>query len=161
MSNDEPPDRLPALYAAGSEQWIHAEQMRWTILYNFLVGNTVLLVAWSTLFVSLISNSHSVGLKIVLIGFCVIGIGGSIVWTFLVRRSNQFSERYFATGVNLERMLLPPDSEPVGPFCISEQHRGSGGPVKTHVVLMAVPIVFGAVYLALMIVSIFAAAERL
>jgi hypothetical protein len=54
--------------------------MRWTILNNFLVGNTILLVAWSTLFVALVEGVHSVGLNIVLIGFCGVGIAGSVVW---------------------------------------------------------------------------------
>jgi hypothetical protein len=51
------------LYDVASSHWIHGEQMRRTILYNFLVGNTILLVAWATLFVGLLQNRDSVGLK--------------------------------------------------------------------------------------------------
>jgi hypothetical protein len=100
-----------AVYSAASQQWVHAEQMRWTILYNFLVGNTILLVAWSQLFAALLapSNVHAVGLNIVLIGFCGIGIGGSIVWIFLGLRANRFSQQYFEAGLRLEEQLLSPD----------------------------------------------------
>ena len=159
--SDQPPEHVEAVYVAASEQWIHAEQMRWTILYNFLVGNTILLVAWSTLFAALTSNAQSVGLNIVLIGFCGVGVGDSIVWTFLEFRANRFSERYFHTGQELERLLLPKDGNLLGPFGVTAKHRSEGGLVKTHVVVVAVPIVFAAIYLALMIVSVYAAAGRL
>lgn len=161
MSNHERPHDVEAVYAAASEQWIHAEQMRWTILYNFLVGNTILLVAWSTLFAALVPNVHSVGLKVVLIGFSIIGIAGSVVWAFLELRSNRFAERYFAAGLELEQLLTPKEGEPLGPFGIAAKHRSQGGLVKTHRVVVTVPIVFAAIYLALLIVSIYAAAGRL
>lgn len=159
MSNDA--DHVEALYAAGSQQWIHAEQMRWTILYNFLVGNTILLVAWSTLFVALVAGGRSVGLNIVLLGFCGVGMAGSVVWAFLELRANRFAERYFEAGLTLEQLLLPQESAALGPFGISAQHRSGGGLLKTHIVVVAVPIVFGAIYVALLIVSIYAAAGRL
>src|SRR5215470_14009669 len=83
------------LYAVASDHWIHGEQMRWTILYNFLVGNTILLVAWATLFVGLLQNPKSVGLKVVQIASCVLGFLGGIVWAMLEIRANRFSEGFF------------------------------------------------------------------
>jgi hypothetical protein len=157
---DQPSDHADAIYAAASQQWIHAEQMRWTILNNFLVWNTILLVAWSTLFVALISSPHSLGLKIVLIGFSGVGFGGSIVWVFLELRANRFSEQYFETGLKLERLLLTDGNKLNGPFGISAQHRSQGS-VKTHRVVVTVPIVFAAICLALLVVSIYAAAGTL
>lgn len=166
MTNHQrPADHLTARYAAASEQWVHAEQMRWTILYNFLVGNTILLVAWSALFAALVDNAQSVGLPVVLILFCGIGIAGSIVWAYLQRRSNRFTVEFFETGLALEEQLLPEDLPPEGrgrsgPFTTRSRHQGGGGP-KTHVVVVAVPAVFGAIYLVLLVVSIYAASGRL
>ena len=150
-------DHLPAVYAAGTNQWIHAEQMRWTILYNFLVGNTILLLAWATLYATLLSHPGSLGLRIVLIGSCFVGICGGVVWTFLEHRANGFSEQYFKTGLDLERLLLNEQTDVTGPFLATEQHRAHGGPIKTHVIVVAVPIVFSTIYLVLLIVSICAA----
>jgi hypothetical protein len=161
MSNHELPNHTAA-YAAASQQWIHAEQMRWTILNNFLVGNTILLVAWSTLFVALVEGVHAVGLNIVLIGFCGVGMAGSVVWAFLELRANRFADKYFEAGLALEQGPGPVPQEPNvrGPFWIAHQHR-SDGLLKTHKVVVGVPIVFAAIYVALLIVSIYAAAGRL
>jgi hypothetical protein len=38
------------LYQAASEQWAHAEQIRWTLLYNYLTASMILLLAWTTVF---------------------------------------------------------------------------------------------------------------
>ena len=97
MNGEMPPSgvcHIPAVYAAATDQWIHAEQMRWTILYNFLVGNTILLVAWATLYAAFVSDVSSLGLRIVLIGSCAVGVLGGVVWAFLEHRANGFSERY-------------------------------------------------------------------
>jgi hypothetical protein len=40
--------RVNTLYEVASHHWVHGEQMRWTILYNFLAGNTILLLAWAS-----------------------------------------------------------------------------------------------------------------
>jgi hypothetical protein len=168
---------VAAIYAAATDQWIHAEQMRWTILYNFLVGNTILLVAWSTLYAAFTSHPTSLGLRIVLIGSCGVGMFGGVVWAFLEHRANRFSERFFKTGFALEQLLSKAEpstpktgsaelasgdgrqntTEIVGPFITTDQHRAQGGPIKTHVIVVAVPIIFSAIYIGLLMVSIYAA----
>jgi hypothetical protein len=75
-------DDMRAIYTSAVQQWIHAEQMRWTILYNVLVGNTILLVAWATLYTALVSRPDSLGLRIVLVGSCAVGAAGSVAWAF-------------------------------------------------------------------------------
>ena len=89
------------LYEVASSHWVHGEQMRWTILYNFLVGNTILLVAWATLFVGLLQNRDSVGLKVVLNAACGLGFVGGIVWALLENRANRFAEGFFEKGLEL------------------------------------------------------------
>jgi hypothetical protein len=168
MTNEVPsvvdPDDRRTVYSAASDHWIHAEQMRWTILYNFLVGNTILLVAWSTLYSALLQKS-SLGVRIVLIGLCVAGFFGSVVWVFLEQRANRFTEQYFQAGLSLEQQLryLPmSEASPVenarGPFAANDQHRAAGGAIKTHVVVIVVPTAFALIYVLLLVVSIYASA---
>jgi hypothetical protein len=151
---------LEQLYVAATSQWIHADQMRWTILYNFLVGNTILLVAWSTLFAALLSHQSSIGLRIVLIGSCSVGLGGGVLWALLESRSNRFSKLYFDVALDIERRLSARLAGVPGPFVVADQHRRGGSPVKSYRVLIAVPLVFAAVYVGLLIVSVYAAAGR-
>lgn len=152
---DHDRDDARTIYTAGSSHWIHADQMRWTILYNFLVGNTILLVAWSTLFAALLQKPSSLGVRIVLIGLCLVGLIGSLVWFLLEGRANRFSEKYFQAGLRLERQLQPGDLK--GPFATNEQERTQGR-VKTHVVVIAVPLTFALIYVGLLLVGVYSAA---
>ena len=126
---------LGSLYAAASEQWVHAEQMRWTIFYNFLVGNTILLVSWSTLFVALLSHRDSVVLRGVLTGACVVGFAGGIVWTLIQDRANQFSESFFKIGRSLEEQLSPGGGRLTGPFAGIHPVREHPNWIKSHRIL--------------------------
>jgi hypothetical protein len=151
---------LEQLYVAATSQWIHADQMRWTILYNFLVGNTILLVAWSTLFAALLSHQSSIGLRIVLIGSCSVGLGGGVLWAFLESRANRFSKLYFDVALAIERRVSARLDGTPGSFVVADEQRRGGSPVKSHRVLIAVPLVFAAMYAGLLLVSIYAAAGR-
>jgi hypothetical protein len=153
-------EALQSLYAAATQQWMHAEQMRWTVLYNFLVGNTILLVAWSTLFAQLVSSPWSIGLRIVVIGFCPIGMLGGILWAFLQARSNTFAKHYFGAAFELEKALCRSLDGARGACAIADEHRRAGV-INTHRVVVAVPAVFAAVYLGLLLVSIYAAVGRI
>jgi len=135
--------------------------MRWTILYNFLVGNTILLVAWSTLYSALVQKPSSLGVRMVLIGLCVAGFCGSVVWAFLEQRANRFAEQYFRAGLRLERQLRylstaqeSADEGADGPFATNDRHRAGGGVIKTHVIVIAVPIAFAIIYTFLLVVGI-------
>ena len=152
------PDDLRTIYSAGSNQWVHAEQMRWTILYNFLVGNTIVLLAWSTLFAALVQKPSSLGVRIVIIGLCLVGFIGSVVWALLEHRANRFAERYFLAGLELERRLLGGLDAVPGPFTTNDQHRTQGGAIKTHVIVIAVPVAFAVIYVGLLVVGVYAAA---
>jgi hypothetical protein len=166
MTNEPSPEAAAdrrTVYSAASDHWVHAEQMRWTILYNFLVGNTILLVAWSTLYSTLIEKPSSLGVRIVLIGLCVAGFFGSVVWAFLEQRANRFAEEYFRAGLSLERRLHESSKAPEsadedknGPFATNDRHRASGGVIKTHVIVIAVPIAFAIVYTFLLVVGVYA-----
>jgi hypothetical protein len=52
---------LRALYTATSDHSVHAQQMRWTILNNFLIGHTIFLLAWTQLFTTVITHPAAAG----------------------------------------------------------------------------------------------------
>src|SRR5437870_6750726 len=111
------------LYQAASQHWAHAEQIRWTLLYNYLMASTILLLAWATVFAS------STGARLpryIQAGLAAAGALLSALWVALGARATGFVSMYAATGRGLEPQLpiLPgPDPVAVGPFASASQHR--------------------------------------
>ena len=57
LAPEEPDPRHPSalrhsdpVYAVASQHWVHAEQTRWWILYDFLMANSILILAWATIY---------------------------------------------------------------------------------------------------------------
>ena len=89
---------------------------------------------------------------------CALGFIGGMVWALLENRANRFAEGFFEECLDLEKQLTG-SSGIFGSFGGMTQHRPKGL-VKTYVVLVVVPIVFAALYVALLVISVFAAAGR-
>ena len=64
-----------SLYQAAVQHWSHAEQVRWTLLYNYLMASTILLLAWATVFASAVPHTISWPKRIVLVAFPMGGPG--------------------------------------------------------------------------------------
>jgi hypothetical protein len=49
-----PPDgeNLRTVYTATTDHWIHAEETRWSLLYNYCMASSILLIAWAEVFTS-------------------------------------------------------------------------------------------------------------
>jgi hypothetical protein len=107
-----------SVYSAISQHWVHSEQIRWTLLSNFLMGNSILLVAWATIFVG--SNTPPVWARTsVLVVFASAGLVLSFAWIGIVLRSGKFRDMYAKLGSKAEGQ--PP---PVGaPFTSAEAVR--------------------------------------
>jgi len=150
---DDQDTRL-ALYQAASQHWAHAEQIRWTLLYNYLMASTILLLAWATVFAS--NSSH----PIVQFVFAAAGAILSALWVALGARATGFVSMYSATGRSLEPLpeQLAGEVARVGPFAAAARHRSSmtgvGRFAPSHFVLWLVPTLFLVVYLALLYLSI-------
>jgi ADP-ribose pyrophosphatase YjhB (NUDIX family) len=142
------------LYQAASQHWAHAEQIRWTLLYNYLMASTILLLAWATLYAS--SAQHP-KVQVVLAGA---GAMLSALWVALGARATGFVSMYAATGRALEPSSQTPDSDgaTLGPFASAAQHRISGTGIgrlaPSHLVLWLVPSLFLLVYAILFFLSV-------
>jgi hypothetical protein len=91
-----------AIYQIAQNQWEHAEQLRWTVLYNFLVASTILLLAWGAVFGTAPGSSKQ---TYVLMIFCFVGGFVSIFWVALVIRANRFVKYHSIKAQELEASL--------------------------------------------------------
>ena len=134
---------------------MHSEQIRWTLLSNFLTANSILLVAWATIYVA-DGRPRPWARTCVLVAFASAGLFLSLVWVGIVLRSGKFVKMYIDFGCKVEGQMQP---DP-GPFTSAEILRsnikGLAKIARSSRVLLAVPIVFALLYLFLICVSPFA-----
>ncbi len=143
-------------YQIASQHWAHAEQIRWTLLYNLLVANTILLLAWVSLFVA---QPGSGATPIILIALCATGLLISSVWAFLAHRANGFVDMY----AKVARAWETPAAERL-PFTAAIAYRqslhGLSAFIRTGRVVIGVPLLFTLMYLVLGALSIRAAVRH-
>ena len=78
---------------------MHAENTSWNRFYNFLMGNSILVLAWATIYVS---STHSVMSMIVMIAICLLGGISGPPWSNLGVRGRESLREYCNTGLSLE-----------------------------------------------------------
>lgn len=136
-------------YQVASQHWAHAEQIRWTLLYNYLMASTILLLAWATIFTS--SNRYR---GLVLLVLSLAGVALSSVWVALGVRATGFVKMYEGVGFAAEAAVQAVG----GPFAAARQHRqsvsGIGRLTPSGFVLRFVPSMFVTLYLLLALVSV-------
>ena len=146
-------------YQAVNQHWTHAEQERWSILYNFLMASTILLLAWSAIYAS--ENSWK---WIALISFSFVGFLTSIMWLMIGARVNKFIKRYGELGEKIEEKLKLYE---YGPFYCGQKIRADENvskksesifeflsfSISSSFFVLAVPILFVLVYIVLFILS--------
>ena len=156
---------LLVAYDALNRHWVHAEQERWTILNNFLLASTILLLAWAALF----GASASVKKGVALILLSVAGLGLSVLWVAISSRASIFVDLYCRMGEDIEEELSLGD----GPFTKAKddiRDRGRvesrltgrvdllinwiGSKIKSRVFVIVVPGVFGLIYVLLLLLSL-------
>jgi hypothetical protein len=145
------------LHAAWTQHWAMQASARWTILYNFLVVSTLLILAWAASF-----GFQGEGWikKLVLGTFSLIGMLLSIVWVSVAERANLFLSRYREGGQQIEQVLRGESRFPnntAGPFETAE-HLRSGSKtswlsIRAGHLLIAIPVAFLVIYLILFTVS--------
>ncbi|HXL34331.1 MAG TPA: hypothetical protein VN953_05395 [Gemmatimonadales bacterium] len=142
---DTAPTRCPELYQAATQQWAHAEQIRWTLLYNYLMASTILLLAWATVYAA---HSAFRSRPWLLALLAAAGAIVSLAWVGLGLRASSFVDAYAQTGKALEGPLGAN-----GPFARAQQHReglkGWSACINSRRVVAGVPGLFSALYLVL------------
>ncbi len=152
MQNSERPSGdVLAIYQIANDQWAHAEQLRWTVLYNFLVANTILLLGWVAVFAINTSSYRKTGTLVV---FCVTGLCVSLGWLALGIRASRFVRDHAIKATELEA-ALPPDWRLFG---ATEEYRrrlkGFHAWNTTRHAVKLVPLVFLILYLVLLWLSL-------
>jgi hypothetical protein len=89
---------INTIYQEASNHWIHAEQIRWTLMYNILTANSILILAWAALSAT---EGRFYLLQIGSSLLCITGILLNIVWICLQLRSNSFTDSYSKYAIDL------------------------------------------------------------
>lgn len=130
-------DAISTLYEVLAQHWAHAEQPRWTLLYNYSMASTILLLAWAAVFVS----GPSVRKRLILLTFSIAGFLVTMLWLVLQIRANGFVHMYESAARQTELSLAPSCS---GSFRSSENYRNSFGWMKRHLgTRFVAPLVLG------------------
>jgi len=80
------------IYDSYRELVIHSENVSWNRFQNLLIINSVLVVAWATLFSS--SSAPLFSAKIAMSAISFFGMFIGVAWTFLDKRSRQYLDHY-------------------------------------------------------------------
>jgi len=128
---------VSTVYQVLAQHWAHAEQIRWTLLYNYSMASTILLLAWAAMFTA----ASGAGKRIVLLTLAAAGFLVTLLWLVLQIRANGFVHMYESAALEAERQLAP--SFP-GSFQHSQRYRNSFGWIKKNLGTRRVaPIVLG------------------
>lgn len=90
------------LYPSLVQMIIHAETISWNRYYNFLMFNTILILAWATIY---IQHPRPYLAQVVLATMCVIGGVSGVTWAALGYRGRKFLYEYINLAVKFEKDL--------------------------------------------------------
>lgn len=81
------------IYESYRELIIHSENLSWSRFQNLLIINSILVVAWATLFTA-ISHDSNYSAQVSMSAISILGIITGVAWAYLGKRSRQYVERY-------------------------------------------------------------------
>ena len=140
MTHSEP------AYSITAQHWVHAEQTRWWILYDFLMANSILILAWATL----LAGSELTIRKPVLLLLSAAGLLLCVLWVTLSHRASGFVDMYSNFGLAAEEQY----PAMIGPFTRANTYRlGLGSLLTSRTVLIVIPTIFAVVYLSFIVLA--------
>jgi hypothetical protein len=137
-------------------RWQHSEQIRWTLFNNFILAQTVLVLAWSTVFASGLADIGSTWrFKIaVLVLLSLAGATVSVLWAAIASRANRYHELHFISKARESEKWLPPEYRFFEEASkLQATDRGLGVAGRSSAVQLAVPWVFFALHSVLLFAS--------
>ena len=147
---------LTTAYSAIVQHWVHAEETRWTLLYNYFMGSSILLLAWAAVF-----TSASPGRRFLLVVLAASGLVISVLWICLLDRASGFIRMYSDLGRSVEESLKARERDGNDfalPFTCADKHRDAITGIRrfgaSWVAAIVVPAVFLGVYLVLLIFAL-------
>lgn len=142
-------EHLKTAYDATVQHWVHAEETRWSLVTNYFTGSSILLLTWAAVFTS----EHVSHRKLISGVFALIGLVISIVWAVLAYRSNAFVIAYREEAAKLETKLAKSEAEAF-PFHVARTVGKKTHGVNTRATVVVVPLLFAAIYLILIVLSL-------
>lgn len=87
------------MYSSIIQMIIQAETITWNRFYNFLMFNTILILAWATIYAS---DPRPNMAQMVLVTMCILGGISGVAWAALGFRGRKFLEEYINLAVKFE-----------------------------------------------------------
>jgi hypothetical protein len=127
---------------------IHAENISWNRFNNFLLTDSVLVIAWATIYSSGQNYCASRAIQYLI---CLLGVFFSISWAMLAWRSRDYVDMYFNLGRRLENGA---DISKIKLF----QRPSCAQPynlklISSRFLTTATPIFFAVLYLVMIVVT--------
>jgi hypothetical protein len=140
------------LYQLISEKTMRAESVSWSRFHYFLVFNSILILAWTTVYSA---NPAVDGAAFVLPLICSLGIISGLLWAGLGFRSRVYLNEYIAQGKTLENdnRHWPSELSEVKP-CTTEAGRHPLHACCSTVILTVIPLAILLTHAGLLIVSL-------
>lgn len=147
-------DRLfEMIYATLTADFRNADQIRWTRLNTLLLFDSVLILAWATVF----AVSGCFACKIWLLTWlCLPGLMLGVPWGFLENRSSDYQINFKKAGLNIENSVdcdLPKPFHIVAELQEKLENNPALWPTSSISLVTWVPVILSLTFLGLLIVS--------
>lgn len=143
------------VYSALVQLVIHAESITWNRFYNFLMANSILVLAWAVIYVS---RSYSPIVTITLLSICILGGLSGPFWAGLGFRGRKFLDVYvkLASNIEADTSLWPNTILQYKPFSKTRDLIRSlpCGWSGSRYILVAAPLAFMILYIVLTVASL-------
>jgi hypothetical protein len=135
---------------------INAETISWNRFYNFLMFNTILVLAWATIWVS--KDAAAVSKAVVLVAICSLGGISGIFWAALGYRGRTFLDEYvkISSDIEADARIWAADMKKIKPLTKTIELRDSMcyGWAGSRVVLIGGPLAFTLLYGIMVVISL-------
>ncbi len=144
------------IYSALVQLVIHAESITWNRFYNYLTGNSILVLAWATIFSS---DQRRILRSLVMVGICLLGGLSGLAWAGLGKRGRAFLNKFvdLSAGLENDSTCWPQAQMQRKPLSIAREMREDLGYKRfgSYYLLTWGPRLFSVLYLLLLIASMF------
>ncbi|HVR75729.1 MAG TPA: hypothetical protein VMT52_15445 [Planctomycetota bacterium] len=142
-------------YSTAVQLTLRAESISWDRFYSYLTGNSLLILAWVTLFPSSSTESSHRGQALLTLSvICLLGLAGGIIWSALGHRGRRYYRAFRSAAIALEDLSERPDVK----WPLTAVHKGTAAfPFPwagSQRVLVLSPLVFSCFYGALLFVPL-------
>lgn len=142
------------LYAHLVQLVVHSESISWSRFANYLTCNSILLLAWATLFVSV---THGLATRLVMALLCIIGGLSGVAWADLGRRGRAYLDQYKDAAVKIEEKEAKAWSEDIPlEYRLFQLQQTSLWYSRSRTLVIGVPYVFTVLYAILLVMSFIA-----